>query len=47
VFGISFAQWIGEGEERSLAEIQEDVLGELITLAGSSGPTAAATGPSR
>jgi AcrR family transcriptional regulator len=33
VFGIAFTQWIREGEERSLAEIAVDVLGELLALA--------------
>ena len=33
VFGIAFAQWISEGEERSLAEIAVAVLGELRGLA--------------
>jgi AcrR family transcriptional regulator len=39
VFGIAFAQWIREGETRSLADIASNVLHELATLAG------AATGP--
>jgi AcrR family transcriptional regulator len=32
VFGIAFAEWIREGEERSLATITADVLGELQNL---------------
>jgi AcrR family transcriptional regulator len=32
VFGIAFTQWIREGEERSLADIAVDVLGELLAL---------------
>ena len=32
VFGIAFAQWIREGEERSLAAITAAVLGELKNL---------------
>jgi AcrR family transcriptional regulator len=32
VFGIAFAQWIREGEERSLTDIAADVLGELQAL---------------
>ncbi len=32
VFGIAFAQWIREGEERSFTAIAEDVLRELQTL---------------
>jgi AcrR family transcriptional regulator len=32
VFWIAFAQWISEGEERSLADIAADVLHELRTL---------------
>jgi AcrR family transcriptional regulator len=39
VFGIAFAQWIGEGETRSLADIASGVLRELFNL------TRAATGP--
>ena len=38
VFGIAFAQWIREGETRSLAEIASDVFRELLHL------TTAATG---
>ncbi|MGH8962044.1 MAG: TetR/AcrR family transcriptional regulator [Jatrophihabitantaceae bacterium] len=34
VFGIAFAQWIREGEQRSLADISAHVLGELLTLTG-------------
>ncbi|MCX4749756.1 TetR/AcrR family transcriptional regulator [Kitasatospora sp. NBC_01287] len=32
VFGIAFAQWIREGERRSLADLSAEVLGELLTL---------------
>ncbi|MEA5362834.1 TetR family transcriptional regulator [Amycolatopsis sp., V23-08] len=32
VFGIAFGQWIAEGEERSLADIADSVLGELRTV---------------
>ncbi len=32
VFGVAFAQWIREGEERSLADIEADVLHELLAL---------------
>lgn len=32
VFGIAFAQWISEGEQRSLPEIAAQVLGELMSL---------------
>ena len=32
VFGVAFAQWIGEGETRSLPDITADVLGELRKL---------------
>jgi AcrR family transcriptional regulator len=38
VFGIAFAQWLQEGERRSLSDIASDVLHELLSLA------AAATG---
>ena len=34
VFGIAFAQWIREGEQRSLADIAADVLRELLALTG-------------
>lgn len=32
VFGIAFAQWIREGEERSLCDVTSDVLHELLNL---------------
>jgi AcrR family transcriptional regulator len=32
VFGIAFTKWIGEGEQRSLADIAAAVLRELLTL---------------
>src|SRR5882672_10086572 len=38
VFGIAFTQWIREGEQRSLADIAADVLGELLTLTGKATP---------
>jgi AcrR family transcriptional regulator len=34
VFGIAFAQWIREGETRSLYEIASEVLRELVSLTG-------------
>jgi hypothetical protein len=34
VFGIAFAQWIREGEQRSLSDIASDVLHELLNLTG-------------
>jgi AcrR family transcriptional regulator len=34
VFGIAFAQWIREGETRSLSDLASDVLRELRTLTG-------------
>jgi AcrR family transcriptional regulator len=34
VFGIAFAQWIREGETRSLPDIASDVLHELVSLTG-------------
>lgn len=34
VFGIAFAQWIREGETRSLAEVSSQVLDELVSLTG-------------
>lgn len=36
VFGISFAHWIREGEQRSLAEISTEVLRELQNLSAAS-----------
>jgi len=32
VFGIAFAQWIREGEQRSMPDIASDVLHELVSL---------------
>ena len=46
VFGIAFAQWIREGERRSLSDIASDVLRELVNLTGAaagSGETAQPT----
>jgi AcrR family transcriptional regulator len=40
VFGIAFAQWIREGEDRSLADITNSVLRELRTVTSGS-PTPA------
>jgi AcrR family transcriptional regulator len=34
VFGVAFAQWIREGEQRSFADITADVLHTLLTLTG-------------
>jgi hypothetical protein len=34
VFGIAFTKWIRDGEERPLADIAADVLGELCSLTG-------------
>ena len=34
VFGVAFAQWIGEGERRSLPDITSEVLRELRDLTG-------------
>jgi AcrR family transcriptional regulator len=34
VFRLSFAQWLADGEERPLVEIQRDVLAQLRTVAG-------------
>jgi AcrR family transcriptional regulator len=44
VFGIAFTKWIGEGEQRSLADIAAAVLRELLTLTAKA--TAAHRGPS-
>jgi AcrR family transcriptional regulator len=35
VFGVAFRQWLAEGEERSLAAIEADVLGEVRALSTS------------
>ncbi|MFC4942946.1 TetR family transcriptional regulator [Pseudonocardia sp. GCM10023141] len=32
VFGVAFTQWIADGEQRSLAAIEHEVLGELAAL---------------
>ena len=32
VFAIAFGQWVREGEQRSLAEIQADVMGRLLSM---------------
>jgi AcrR family transcriptional regulator len=34
VFAVAFAQWIREGESRSLADVARDVLRELLNLTG-------------
>jgi len=39
VFGIAFLQWIGEGEERSMATITADVLNELRSLTAGAPPS--------
>lgn len=31
-FGVAFGQWMADGEQRSLADVERDVLGELRTL---------------
>jgi AcrR family transcriptional regulator len=41
VFGISFARWIREDERRSLADIETDVLHELLTLTAKPAPAPA------
>jgi AcrR family transcriptional regulator len=40
VFGVSFAQWIGEGESRSLPDIASQTLRELRNLTGAAGHSA-------
>jgi AcrR family transcriptional regulator len=40
VFGVAFAKWIAEGEERSFLEIEREMLGELVAMAA--GATSAA-----
>ena len=44
VFGIAFAQWIRDGEERSLSDIASEVLRELANL--SAAPTGSPRNPS-
>jgi AcrR family transcriptional regulator len=34
VFGVAFAQWIGDGEQRTFADIAADVFRELVSLTG-------------
>ncbi len=38
VFGIAFAQWIREGETRSLSDIESAVFGELLSLTEAAAP---------
>ncbi|MEU6171885.1 TetR/AcrR family transcriptional regulator [Streptantibioticus parmotrematis] len=38
VFGTAFTLWIGEGEERSLADIADEVLRKLLELVGRTPP---------
>jgi AcrR family transcriptional regulator len=33
VFGVAFAKWIAEGEQRSFLDIEREVLGELVAIA--------------
>lgn len=40
VFGLAFAQWIRDGETRSLAEVCDEILGELGTLTQRIDPSA-------
>ncbi len=47
VFGIAFAQWIREGERRSLPDIASDVLHELVSLSRAGTRSATVTGPRR
>jgi hypothetical protein len=50
VFGVAFARWIREGEDRPLADIAADVLRELRTLTGEATAVTEATaaaGPAR
>jgi len=42
VFGVSFTQWIGPGEDRSFADITADVLAELRNLTAPAGESARA-----
>jgi AcrR family transcriptional regulator len=44
VFGIAFAQWIREGETRSLADIASHVLRELLNLTGVRGAASGGCG---
>jgi AcrR family transcriptional regulator len=37
VFGVSFGQWLGVGETRSLGRIQTEVMAELVALLGDQG----------
>ena len=34
MFGVAFAQWISDGEQRSFADIAADVFRELVSLTG-------------
>ncbi len=37
VFGVAFEQWIAEGETRSIAEVEREVLGDLGALTAGGG----------
>lgn len=41
VFGVAFAQWMRDGEERSLLDIERTMLAELRRLTGDGAPAAA------
>ncbi len=50
VFAVAFGQWLRPGEERSLAEIQADVMGRLLSMgeaSGARGPQGVERRPSR
>jgi AcrR family transcriptional regulator len=47
VFGIAFGTWIADGEQRSLADIATEVLGELRALTAPAEPVRPAPGRSR
>lgn len=40
VFGLAFAQWIADGEERSLGDVEREVWAELAALAAGIDPPA-------
>lgn len=45
VFGVAFRQWIAEGEERSIADIEDDVFSDLRALTAPALPAKPAATP--
>jgi AcrR family transcriptional regulator len=45
VFGVAFLQWIADAEERSLTDIEDEVLGELTAMSAGMAPVGASPLP--